>query len=94
VGEQLTFFPYWTRRLGEFTISDWQEWNFGEGPESWTVETQMRTPPLSDENMRFLERGCLEVVEVQNNTPWDAEIVFERTFDENPAIERNYDDPT
>jgi len=46
MGEQLTFFPFWSRTFGEFEIF---------GPEDFTVEGWT----VSAEYMRFLERGAL-----------------------------------
>jgi len=89
-GEQLTFWPYWRQKFGEFEISSFAEHSVAPEPSfgnrDFTVEgwVLVNNNPLSAEDERFLEQGYLEV---QNNDPWYEIAVFRDLW-------RNIDDPT
>jgi len=81
MSEQLTFWPYWKQKFGEFEISSFAEHSVA--PRDFNIEgwSLVSRNVLSEEDIQFLEVGML----------------FNRTFDENTGymtIERNYDDST
>ncbi len=59
MSEQLTMWPYWKRKFGEFEISAWAKHSYG--PDDFTVETWslVNRNVLSAEDIRFLEEGSL-----------------------------------